>query len=82
MKSDLVGVEAAVPGGPIHLPLRVEAEVLRDSILAVSGKLNPKRFGPPVPAAEVNFYYAFIGVALVGGMIYLCWFVSLLRVIV
>ncbi len=28
---------------------RVEAEVLRDSILAVSGKLNSKPFGPPVP---------------------------------
>lgn len=28
---------------------RIEAEVLRDSILAVSGKLNAKQFGPPVP---------------------------------
>jgi mono/diheme cytochrome c family protein len=28
---------------------RLEAEVLRDSILAVSGKLNLKQFGPPVP---------------------------------
>jgi hypothetical protein len=28
---------------------RLEAETLRDSILAVSGKLNPKQFGPPVP---------------------------------
>lgn len=28
---------------------RVEAEVLRDSILAVSGKLNVKQFGPPIP---------------------------------
>jgi hypothetical protein len=28
---------------------RAEAEVIRDAILAVSGKLNPKRFGPPVP---------------------------------
>ena len=28
---------------------RVEAEVLRDSILAVSGRLNSKPFGPPVP---------------------------------
>lgn len=28
---------------------RVEAEVLRDSILAVSGKLNSKSFGPPIP---------------------------------
>lgn len=27
-------------------PRRVEAEVIRDSVLAVSGKLNPKMFGP------------------------------------
>jgi mono/diheme cytochrome c family protein len=27
---------------------RLEAEVIRDSILAVSGKLNTKQFGPPV----------------------------------
>ncbi len=31
------------------VPRRLEAEVLRDSILAISGKLNIKRFGPPVP---------------------------------
>jgi hypothetical protein len=29
-------------------PLRLEAEVLRDAILAVSGSLNPQMFGPPV----------------------------------
>src|SRR5262249_45117084 len=28
---------------------RLEAEALRDAILAVSGKLNAKPFGPPVP---------------------------------
>ncbi len=28
---------------------RMEAEVVRDSMLAVSGKLNAKPFGPPVP---------------------------------
>jgi len=28
---------------------RLEAETLRDAILAVSGKLNAKQFGPPVP---------------------------------
>jgi hypothetical protein len=28
---------------------RLEAEILRDAILAVSGKLNPALFGPPVP---------------------------------
>jgi hypothetical protein len=28
---------------------RLEAEVVRDAVLAVSGKLNDKPFGPPVP---------------------------------
>lgn len=28
---------------------RLEAEVIRDALLAVSGKLNPKQFGPPAP---------------------------------
>ena len=31
---------------------RFDAETLRDSILAVSGKLNSERFGPPVPIAR------------------------------
>jgi Protein of unknown function (DUF1553) len=30
-------------------PRRIEGEVLRDSILAVAGRLNPTPFGPPVP---------------------------------
>lgn len=30
-------------------PQRLQGEVVRDSILAVSGKLNPKRFGPAAP---------------------------------
>jgi len=29
-------------------PLRLEAETLRDSILAISGELNPKHYGPSV----------------------------------
>ncbi len=29
--------------------LRLEAETLRDTLLAISGKLNAKMFGPPVP---------------------------------
>lgn len=29
--------------------IRLDAEVFRDSVLAVSGKLNDKQFGPPVP---------------------------------
>lgn len=33
-----------------HMPVRrLEAEAVRDAILAVSGKLNDKMFGPPVP---------------------------------
>ncbi len=31
---------------------RLEAEVIRDQILAVSGVLNAKMFGPPVPVVE------------------------------
>ena len=31
-------------------PQRIEAEILRDSILAVSGALNPEMFGPAVKA--------------------------------
>jgi hypothetical protein len=34
---------------PIH---RLEAEAIRDSILAVSGKLNRKQLGSPVPVME------------------------------
>ena len=30
-------------------PRRIEAEVLRDSLLLISGELNSKAFGPPVP---------------------------------
>jgi hypothetical protein len=29
--------------------IRLDAEVIRDTILQISDKLNPKRFGPPVP---------------------------------
>ena len=35
-------------------PRRIEGEVLRDSILAVSGKLNPAPFGPPVPVSPAT----------------------------
>ncbi|MFN3648958.1 MAG: DUF1553 domain-containing protein [Armatimonadota bacterium] len=33
-------------------PVRVEAEVVRDSLLALAGTLEGKRGGPPVPAGE------------------------------
>jgi len=32
-------------------PRRLTGEVLRDSVLSVSGKLNEQRFGPPAPVA-------------------------------
>jgi mono/diheme cytochrome c family protein len=31
---------------------RMEAEAIRDSMLAVSGRLNPKMFGPSIPVGE------------------------------
>jgi len=31
---------------------RLEAETLRDSLLSVTGQLNPKLYGPPVPVME------------------------------
>ena len=31
---------------------RLESEIIRDAVLAVSGKLNPKQFGQPVPVME------------------------------
>jgi hypothetical protein len=33
-------------------PARLEAEVVRDSILSLAGTLDPTRGGPPVPAAQ------------------------------
>jgi hypothetical protein len=48
--------EAAAKGDPDNRllwrrrPLRLEAELLRDSMLAVSGTLNPAMFGPAVKA--------------------------------
>lgn len=33
-------------------PVRLEAEAIRDSILAIDGTLDPARGGPPVPPAE------------------------------
>ena len=41
---------------------RLEAETLRDSVLAVSGKLNPKRFGPPVPVMPDRVGQIVIGI--------------------
>jgi hypothetical protein len=45
------------------MPLRrLEAETLRDSVLAVSGKLNSKRFGPPVPVMPDRVGQIVIGI--------------------
>jgi mono/diheme cytochrome c family protein len=41
---------------------RLEAEALRDSILALGGKLNGKMFGPPVPVMENEVGQIVIGI--------------------
>jgi len=41
---------------------RLEAESIRDSILAISGKLNSKRFGEPVPVMTDNFGQFVLGI--------------------
>ena len=52
------GANAAKDPDNINLwrrhPVRLEAEVLRDSLLALSGELDPAPGGPPVPVAEQN----------------------------
>jgi hypothetical protein len=42
---------------------RLDAEAIRDATLAVSGRLNPKAFGPPVPVMEDDAGLAVIGKA-------------------
>jgi mono/diheme cytochrome c family protein len=47
-----------------RFPLRrLDAEAIRDGMLAVSGKLNPKPFGPPVPVMEDDAGLIVIGMA-------------------
>lgn len=41
---------------------RLEAETLRDSVLAVSGNLNPKRFGPSIPVMPDRVGQIVIGI--------------------
>ncbi|MBI2925079.1 MAG: DUF1553 domain-containing protein, partial [Verrucomicrobia bacterium] len=41
---------------------RLDAEALRDSILAVSGSFNPKMFGPPIPVREDAFGQIVVGI--------------------
>lgn len=46
-----------------HMSIRrLEAEVLRDSILAASGKLAVKMFGPPVPVKEDEVGQVVVGI--------------------
>lgn len=51
---------SSMPPAPCYVFRRLEAEALRDSMLDVSGQLNPKRFGPamrpsiPAAALEAN----------------------------
>ncbi len=42
--------------------LRLDAEAIRDSVLSVSGKLNVKAFGPPVPVKENEFGLFVLGI--------------------
>ncbi|HEV3385580.1 MAG TPA: PSD1 and planctomycete cytochrome C domain-containing protein [Gemmata sp.] len=47
-----------------RFPLRrLDAESVRDAMLAISGKLNPKPFGPPVPVMEDDAGLIVIGKA-------------------
>ena len=47
-----------------RFPLRrLDAEAIRDGMLATSGKLNPKAFGPPVPVMEDEAGLIIIGKA-------------------
>src|SRR5438552_11486452 len=41
---------------------RLEAEAIRDAVLAVSGKLSAKQFGPPVPIAFDELGQVVVGV--------------------
>jgi hypothetical protein len=57
---------AADPDNHLYgrFPLRrLDAEVVRDAMLAVSGKLNPKPFGPPVPVMEDDVGQVVLGMA-------------------
>jgi hypothetical protein len=58
MSSTVRGAEANVKKDPDNLyywrraPIRIEAQVVRDSILALSGQLDLSMGGPPVPLAD------------------------------
>lgn len=58
MSSSLAGAEANVAKDPDNTglwrrnPVRIEAEALRDSILALAGVLDPAMYGPAIPGQE------------------------------
>ena len=58
MNSSVAGGDASVAKDPDNrylwrrVPLRLESQVVRDSILALSGTLDPTIGGPPVPPGE------------------------------
>ena len=58
MSSSTKGAEAALAADPDNRllwrrePVRLEAQVVRDAILALAGTLDPTRGGPPVPERE------------------------------
>jgi mono/diheme cytochrome c family protein len=59
-KADAVDPDNKLLG---RFPLRrLDAEALRDGMLAVSGRLNAKMFGPPVPVKENEFGLFVLGV--------------------
>ncbi|MBI2807110.1 MAG: PSD1 domain-containing protein [Planctomycetes bacterium] len=46
---------------------RLEAEAIRDAVLAASGKLNAKQFGPPLPIAYDDLGQVIVGVDTTDG---------------
>src|SRR5207245_2935126 len=59
------GKDAADPDNRLlgRFPLRrLDAEAVRDGMLAVSGRLNPAAFGPPVPVKENDVGQFVLGV--------------------
>src|SRR5205807_9675548 len=59
------GKDAADPDNRLYgrYPLRrLDAEAVRDGMLAVTGTLNEKRFGPPVPVKENDVGQIVIGI--------------------
>jgi hypothetical protein len=60
MSSSLAGNEASAARDPDNAylwrrnPIRLEAEVVRDSLLSLAGVLDPTMWGPPVPPDQQN----------------------------